>query len=178
MQDAFVQIIQHVRATWRYRWYIMLVAWPVSIGGWIYVQMLPDEYQALACVFLDTQSVLKPLLRGLAVASNAQSEVELMTRTLLSRPNLEKVARMTDLDLKAKTPEQLDLLLTKMLGKMSIEDTRQQGLFRIANKDIFLQLAIRFVQSLLTGGGGAGRGGGGGGGGGARGGGGRRGGDF
>jgi len=150
MQDAFVQIIQHVRATWRYRWYIMLVAWPVSIGGWIYVQMLPDEYQASARVYLDTQSVLKPLLSGLAVASNAQSEVELMTRTLLSRPNLEKVARMTDLDLKAKTPEQLDLLLTKMLGKMSIEDTRQQGLFRIAFEDSDPQMAKRVVQSLLT----------------------------
>src|SRR3569832_317655 len=150
MQDAFVQIIQQVRATWRYRWYIMLVAWPVSIGGWIYVQMLPDEYQASARVYLDTQSVLKPLLSGLAVASNAQSEVELMTRTLLSRPNLEKVARMTDLDLKAKTPEQLDLLLTKMLGKMSIEDTRQQGLFRIAFEDSDPQMAKRVVQSLLT----------------------------
>src|SRR3569623_317155 len=124
MQDAVAQIIQHVSATWRYRWYIMLVAWPVSIGGWIYVQTLPDEYQASARVYLATQSVLKPVLSGLAVASNAQSEVELMPRTLLSRPNLEKVARMTDLDLKAKTPEQKKMLLTKMLAKKNIEDTR------------------------------------------------------
>src|SRR3569623_3334034 len=150
MQDAVAQIIQHVRATWRYRWYIMLVAWPVSIGGWIYVQTMPDEYQASARVYLDTQSMLRPLLSGLAVQSNAQSEVELMTRTLLRRPNLEKVARMTDQDLKAKTPEQMEMLHTKMLAKLNIEDTRRQGLFRISYEDNNQQLDTRVVQALLT----------------------------
>src|SRR3569623_3222274 len=150
MQEAIAQVLQHVRASWRYRWFIALVAWPLCIAGWIYVHSLPDQYQASARVYLDTQSMLRPLLRGLAVPSNAQSEVELMPRTLQSRPNLEKEARMTDLALKAKPPEQLDLLLTKMLGKMSIEDTRQHGLYRIAFEDSDPQMAKRVVQSLLT----------------------------
>src|SRR3569832_83786 len=85
MQEAIAQVLQHVRASWRYRWFIALVAWPLCIAGWIYVHSLPDQYQASARVYLDTQSMLRPLLRGLAVQSNAQSEVELMTRTLLSR---------------------------------------------------------------------------------------------
>src|SRR3569832_899688 len=99
MQEAIAQVLQHVRASWRYRWLIALVAWPLCISGWIYVHSLPDQYQASARVYLDTQSMLRPLLSGLAVQSNAQSEVVLMTRTLLSRPILEKVSRMTDQDL-------------------------------------------------------------------------------
>lgn len=150
MQEAIAQILQHVRASWRYRWFIVLVAWPLCIAGWIYVHSLPDQYQASARVYLDTQSMLRPLLSGLAVQSNAQSEVELMTRTLLSRPNLEKVARMTDQDIKAKTPEQMEMLLTKMLAKINIEDTRRQGLFRISYEDSDPQLAKRVVQALLT----------------------------
>ncbi len=151
MQEVVAQILQHVRAAWCYRWYILLVAWPLCVGGWVFVQAMPDQYQATARVYLDTQSILKPLLKGLAVDSNTKSEVELMTRTLLSRPNLEKVARMTDLDLQAKTPEQMDILLDKLLSKITIEDTRRQsGLFRIAYEDSNPQLAKRVVQSLLT----------------------------
>lgn len=150
MQETFALVLQHVRASWRYRWFIALVAWPLCILGWIYVHSLPDQYQASARVYLDTQSILRPLLSGLAVQSDARSEVDLMTRTLLSRPNLEKVARMTDLDLKAKTPEQMESLLTGMLGKIAIEDTNRRGLFRISYEDSDPQLAKRVVQALLT----------------------------
>lgn len=150
MHDVVAQITQHVRASWRYRWYMVLLAWPLCIGGWAYVQSLPDQYHASARIYLDTQSMLRPLLSGLAVTTNAQSEVALMTRTLLSRPNLEKVARMTDLDLKAKTPEQMDMLLTGMLSKITLEDTRQQGLYRITYLDRDPELAKRVVQALIT----------------------------
>lgn len=150
MQEVIAQVVQHVRASWRYRWYMVLLAWPLCIGGWIYVQSLPDQYQASARVYLDTQSMLRPLLQGLAVDSNTRSEVELMTRTLLSRPNLEKVARMTDLDLKAKTPQQMEGILNSLSSNITLENTRQQGLFRISFEDNDPQLAKRVVQALLT----------------------------
>src|SRR3569832_671045 len=150
MQEAIAQVLQHVRASWRYRWFIALVAWPMCIAGWIYVHSLPDQYQASARVYFVTQSMLRPLLSGLAEQSNAQSEVELMTRTLQSRPNLEKVARMTDQDLKAKTPEQMEMLLTKMHAKINIEDTRRQGLFRISYEDSEPQKAKREKQAQKT----------------------------
>ncbi|MEK7323577.1 MAG: XrtA system polysaccharide chain length determinant [Pseudomonadota bacterium] len=151
MQDVIAQILQHVRATWRYRWYMVLVAWPVCVAGWVFVQTLPDQYQASARMFLDTQSILKPLLKGLTVDSSAQSEVELMNRTILSRPNMEKVARMTDLDIEAKTPEQMDALISKLISRINIEDARRQaGLFRITYEDSNPQVAKRVVQALLT----------------------------
>src|SRR3569832_123620 len=129
MQEAIAQVLQLVRASWRYRWFIALVAWPMCIAGWIYVHSLPDQYQASAREYLDTQSMLRPLLSGLAVQSNAQSAVELMPRTLLSRPYLEKVARMTAHYLMAMTPVLMDMLLTMMLAMIYIVDTRRQGLF-------------------------------------------------
>src|SRR3569833_3439936 len=104
MQEAIALVLQHVRPSWRYRWVIALVAWPLCIAGWIYVHSLPDQYQASARVYLDTQSMLRPLLSGLAEQSNAQSKVELMSRTLLCLPILEKVARMTDRGRGAEAP--------------------------------------------------------------------------
>ena len=122
MQEIIVQLISHIRSTWRYRWYMVLVACPLCIGGWIIVQTLPDQYEASARVYLDTASLLRPLMRGLAVDTNVSSQVDIMTKTLLSRPNLEKVARMTDLDLKAKSPDQMNKVLDMLGDKIKLEE--------------------------------------------------------
>jgi hypothetical protein len=50
----------------------------------------------------------RPLLSGLAVRPNVEQQIKMMTRQMVSRPTLEKVARMTDLDVKAKTPEETE----------------------------------------------------------------------
>jgi polysaccharide chain length determinant protein (PEP-CTERM system associated) len=152
MQEIITQIKAHIEGMWRYRWYAVMLAVPLCLVGWIAVQLLPDQYQATARVYLDTQSVLRPLLRGLAVDSNVRSEIDLMTKTLLSRPNLEKIARMTDLDLKAKTPDQMDELLDRLLNNIEIEQIKpvNQNLFKINYENSDPQIAKKVVQSLLT----------------------------
>ncbi len=49
------------------------------------------------------RSLLRPLLAGLAIQPNLDQQVALMSRTLISRPNVEKLVRMADLDLGART---------------------------------------------------------------------------
>lgn len=151
MQEIIAQLLSHVRSTWRYRWYAVMVAGPLCLASWIFVQTLPDQYEASARVYLDTQSLLRPLMKGLAVDSNVGSQVDFMTKTLLSRPNMEKVARMTDLDLKAKTPDQMNELLDMLSGKIKLEQVPQaRDLYKIKYEDGNPQLAKKVVQALLT----------------------------
>ena len=98
------QIRFYLNALWRGRWYIMMVAWPICLLGWGFVIQLPDIYKARARVYVDADSMLRPLLRGIAADTNALNEIELLERTLLSGPNLTKVGHMADLDLNVKTP--------------------------------------------------------------------------
>ena len=98
MEEILRQVTTILRATWKHRRLGMLSAWLFgAIAAGIIVN-IPDRYEASARISLDTQSILKPLMSGLAVQPNIEQQVMMLSRTLLSRPNLEKVARMTDLD--------------------------------------------------------------------------------
>lgn len=150
MDEVVQQLLGYVKATWNRRWYIVLVAWLVSVVGWIWVYLLPDRYEASARVYVDTQTLLKPLLQGLTVDPNVDQQIKLMTRALVSRPTLEKVARMTDLDVTAKTPEQTEKLLNDLAEKVAIADAGKENLYTISFQDEKPDLAKKVVQALLT----------------------------
>jgi polysaccharide chain length determinant protein (PEP-CTERM system associated) len=128
----------------------VVVAWLVCIVGWTWVMTLPDRYEASARVYVDTQTLLKPLLQGLAVEPNVGQQIKMMTRQLVSRPTLEKVARMTDLDVRAQTPEQTEAVLNGLANKISIADAGRENLYTISYQDANGDLAKNVVQSLLS----------------------------
>jgi polysaccharide chain length determinant protein (PEP-CTERM system associated) len=150
MDQVIQQILAYAKGTWHRRWWGIAVAWLVCIVGWTWVMTLPDRYEASARVYVDTQTLLKPLLTGLTVEPNVEQQIKLMTRQLLSRPTLEKVARMTDLDVRAKTPEQTEKILNELASKITIADARQENLYTISYQDENKNLAKKVVQSLLT----------------------------
>ena len=88
-----------LRDMWHRRWIGMTVAWLVALIGIAVVFRIPERFEATARVHVDTQSLLRPLLAGLAIQPNFDQQVRLLSRTLISRPNVEKVVRMADLDL-------------------------------------------------------------------------------
>lgn len=151
MDELLNQLMGYVRATWHRRWYIVGVAWVVSIAGWFWVYSLPSRFEASARVYVDTQTLLKPLLGGLTVQPDIDQQVRLMTRTLVSRPNLEKVARMTDMDIKAKTPQQTEAMLDGLASQIKLEASATgNNLYTIAYQNEHPELAKRVVQALLT----------------------------
>jgi polysaccharide chain length determinant protein (PEP-CTERM system associated) len=151
MHQLVEMILGYVRSAWRYRWLALLVAWAISLGGWVYVSQMPDEYRSSAQVHLDTDSILRPLLRGLTVDINVAQRVQLLTRTLLSQPNLESLARATDLHLQAATPGDMDRLVDLLRARTSIgSDRRQPNLFTIAYTDTDPRKAQEVVQALLN----------------------------
>ncbi len=151
MYELLEQLLRHARGIWRFRWSLMVTAWVTFVGAGLFIEAMPDEYRASATVHVDTQTVLRPLLRGLAVSSDANQRVKMMTRTLVTRPNLEKLARMTDLDLRAGTPEEMEALLDSLAKRIRITTSRRgENLYTISFTDSDRGLAKRVVQSLLT----------------------------
>lgn len=149
MHHILVQAIEYVRATWRYRWYMLAVAWLVALAGWSYVYRLPDQYEATTRVYVDTETLLAPLLSNLTVRPPVNQLVDMMTRTLLSRPNLEEVARRADLDLKAQAPEDMDRVITQLSNQIQVMSAGR-NLFTLAYQSPNPEVARNVVQSLLN----------------------------
>jgi polysaccharide chain length determinant protein (PEP-CTERM system associated) len=101
MQELVEQLLAILRGMWQRRWIGLGVAWLAAIMGTIVVFRLPDKYEASARVYVDTQSLLQPLMAGMAMAPDAGQQVAILSRILLSRPNLEKIIRKSDLDTNA-----------------------------------------------------------------------------
>ena len=99
MDSLRVMLSRYLRAAWRRRWVGMIIAWLVCGVGWFGVYRIHNQYESSARLFVDADAVLTPLLRGLAADSAPTTQLEILQRTLLSRPNLEKLVSKTDLDL-------------------------------------------------------------------------------
>ena len=75
MAELTALIISFFKAIGKYRWHAVVIAWIVAIIGWTVVLRMPNEYQASARVYVDTQNMLKPLLAGMTTMPNLEQQV-------------------------------------------------------------------------------------------------------
>ena len=151
MQEIIAQAITYLMGIWRHKWLALSVAWLVALGGWFYVWKMPESYVATAKLYVDTNTVLRPLLKGLAITPDIQQRLRMMSSTLFSRPNLEKLARMTDLDLQVTNDAQQDALIDRLRSTISLQGERGNASFyNIRVKHRERETARRITQSLIT----------------------------
>src|SRR5699024_3192577 len=112
--ELFQHVLLEARAAWRYRWHALIIAWCVVIVGALLVFSLPDKYESSAVVYADTNALTNPLLHGISVHPDVRQRLQIITQTLLARPNLETVADETGLSLRATSPESKDELLNRL----------------------------------------------------------------
>ena len=156
MHEVFAEILAYIQGASRYKWWAIVAAWAICISGWVFVSQMPDKYEANARVHVDTDTLLKPLLGGMVFQSDIASKVRLMSKLVFTRPNLEKVARMTDLDLNVHDEKDMEDLVDRLKSSMEIEggkatlSNRRSSLFTISAEDKNPKLAKKMVQSVLT----------------------------
>jgi polysaccharide chain length determinant protein (PEP-CTERM system associated) len=151
MDQLLKQILTEMRGAWRFRWLAMLATWVVGLLGIFVVLAMPDVYEARAQVFVDTSDPLEQQARR---TDDADVKVAFVRRMLLSTPNLEQVARQTDLDLRADTPQAFQGLVLKLQRDISVQPGSGRGfdanLYNIVYRDVDRRIAERVVQVLLN----------------------------
>ncbi len=114
MTPAIEKALEDVRSAWRFRWFAVAAAFVVALIGWTIVFALPDRYETVASVFVDTRTALKPALKNLTMDQDVDAQINYVRQSLLARPQLEKIAKdtgvlpatVTDERERAQDPEQ------------------------------------------------------------------------
>lgn len=151
MNETIELLRRYVLDMWHRRWIGLTVAWLAALIAIALVYRIPERYEATARVSVDTESLLKPLLSGLAVQPNIDQQVAMVSRTLISRPNVEKVVRMADMDLAVQTPAQRDQIVDGVMRSLKMAGNARGGnLYEISYQDGNPEQARKVVQSLIT----------------------------
>lgn len=114
MQGILTLVYVYLRSLWRRRWLAIAVAWVVCGLIWAIVLSLPDRFEASARVFVDTRTPLRPVLEGIAIETDYNSQLSLVREALLSRPQLEAVARRTNLDANVRNDADMEGLVAAL----------------------------------------------------------------
>lgn len=150
MHEIIGQVSGYLRAMWRHRWYALATAWIVSLIGWALVTSMPSKFEASARIYVDTSSILGPLMQGLAVKPNLDQQVGMIARTLITRPNLEKVLRNSDLDIRAKNNSEKEELIDMLHARIQLIGTGKDNLFSLTYWDSQPGQAKKVVQALVN----------------------------
>jgi polysaccharide chain length determinant protein (PEP-CTERM system associated) len=148
--ELLQELLQHLRGMWNRRFIGLATAWIAAIVGVPVAFAIHEKFEASARVFVDTQSLLRPVMAGLSIQPNLDQQVALMSRTLLSRPNLEKLVAMNRLDADVRAQSERETLIDNLLKTLQINGSPTTNLYTISFRDSDPQRARDVVQSLLT----------------------------
>lgn len=134
---------------WRQRWYGAAAAWAICTVGWIVVSGIPNQYESLARVYMNTDQTLSSLLHGIAVDDDINSRLDRMQRTLLSATNMKQLIHLTELDSQVKTASDAERMVTHLQQDISIK-LQTRNLFTVSYRDPDPVLAQSVVSNLLS----------------------------
>ena len=148
--DEIKELVFHyARGIWKNRWVGVLVAWLVLIPGVLIVDQIQNQYKAETQVYIDSSSVLKPLLEGLTIESDIQAIVDLMIKQLVTRPNIERAIRLMDMDLEVNTLLEMEGLVDSITSRVTVGSLRKTNIYSISYSDTDRIRAKKMVQILL-----------------------------
>ena len=98
MQQELLEVYFYAKGTLKYKRITIITAFIICFGGWIGIYLMPDKYESKARVHMDTATVLRPLMRNMAIQYDIESMVRVMQQLMFTKPNLEQIVQLSELD--------------------------------------------------------------------------------
>ena len=150
MQEFLQILLTYLRGMWRYRWYAMGLTWLIVSVGWLYVYKLPDVYEVSASVHVNTESLLRPLLRGLVIEPNIDQRLSILSRTLKSQENMEKLAEISEIQINKDVPRDIKISIDDLANNITLTSSKTaQDIYTISYQNKDPNIAKVVVESLL-----------------------------
>ena len=147
--DLKLEVVHQARALWQRRWLVTAVAWSAALVAALAVWFVPNRFEATAKVYVDTQTVLKPLMAGLAFQPDIDQQVRMLGRTLITRPNIERLLGSLDGVAKHPNSEEFERSIDRLIDKIKV-DGGGGNLYLISYRDVDPERAKSVVSGLVN----------------------------
>ncbi len=153
--DLPPQVIRYGAGLWRRRWTVAAVAAATALLAWFALWLIPDQFASRAQVYVQTETVLDPVMTGVTARPNYERRVEVMRLQLLTRPNVEEIILRSGLDreISAADPRersaQMERLIDWVAGQITITSP-QELYFVIEYKNSDPTIARNVAEAALN----------------------------
>src|SRR5580698_840018 len=114
MMEPIITLLEEgARRIWCYRWLAVAVMVVMFGAGAIYVQRMPDTFEAWGQVFVSRQTPLSAVTEGVSLVGQGYGSPYVVQKTLLNDQNLETVV------LRLRNPAAPELAATTMAGAVA-----------------------------------------------------------
>jgi len=142
LREYYYMLLRHKLA--------FLVAIVVALSGATFVAVTsPKVYKAETVLMTESDSILQPLISGLAITPSAQARMRALREQLLSWPKLTLLAEKLSLDTNAKNPVMYEALINSLRDTISIK-TRGNGILSVGFEGSDPHKAQEVVKTLAN----------------------------
>ncbi|PPD35085.1 MAG: exosortase [Methylomonas sp.] len=150
MQQELSEVYFYLKGTLKYKRVAMVIAFLVSICGWVYVFTMPDKFESKAKVHIDSSTVIRPLMRGMVIEPDVSALIRIIQQLMFTRPNLEKIIDLAHLNAdKSGAVVSLDFI-EKLKKDITISGAKDRDIFDIGYSSPDPEKAKIVVQAVLT----------------------------
>src|SRR5438876_859339 len=139
-----------LRGMWAHRWLGLATAWAAGAIALAALAVVPAKYEASARIFVNTDSILKPLMTGLTVQPNEELRIVMLSRLLISRPNVEKLVQAVGLDAQARSREDRARIVDSVMKTLEIKAAGRDNLYTLTFRDVDPGRAKQAVAALAS----------------------------
>lgn len=150
MNDLLRPLFNLLPGMWDRRWVGLLTAWVIMVLGGVGVALFHERYMASARVYVDTQTLLKPLMQGLTVQPNIDDQVAMVARTLLARPNIERLVRENHLAPDNASPDVLSRAVDALNKNLKLNINARENLYGVSYANPDPKVALKVVTDLVN----------------------------
>jgi polysaccharide chain length determinant protein (PEP-CTERM system associated) len=159
VEELLVQVLSQIRSAWRFRWYGAAVAWFIALAGWMGLALVPDVYEGTATVYVDTSSILRPLLKTSIVPTDFVTQLQYVRQAVLGHEYLERVATANGLDQDLDTPKAKEKMLNRLRNSVridaastsdAVDRTNTSSMLKITYRNETSATAVGVVRDLLN----------------------------
>jgi polysaccharide chain length determinant protein (PEP-CTERM system associated) len=148
--EQFLGLISiHLTAAWRLKWYALGAAWVVCGLGWIGLESIPDTYETSARLFIDSDSVLYPLLKGIAVDTGPTSQLQVLQKEMLSHKIIDRLITAVFPTMPASPDPDREGLVRRLTTDIMVT-SQERNLFAVTYRNRDPIVARDVVKNLVA----------------------------